>query len=309
MSLHFDILYSIPYIIYLLTGSLIAFILYPRHEKRQNYFVIMIAIVPSVFIPFFGPIIAMTYALYFRIVAHRIIRSATQAVVIPEYLGELPLEFSGAAMGSISARLRLSINDSERIRALSQITGAQYSEQYRLLSSALSDPAEEVRLLAYSALDLREHKNTMLLINLENRLEENSNPAIRQTLLEHRAWIEWNIAHQQSQEIGASASPSSPNISPVEPEPSTPSACGSASMTFLQGLRTLEQGQLQCAAALFLLAQEKGIPEAVIAPHLAVTRYRQGRFTEVSAIFNHLGALRLSPRYGASAMLWQDARK
>ena len=307
MSLHFDVLYSIPYIIYLLTGSLIAFILYPRHEKRQNYFVIMITIVLSVFIPFFGPAIAMIYALYFRIVEHRIIRPATQAVVIPEYLGELPLEFSGTAMGSIPARLRFSINDSERIHAISQITEAQYSEQYRLLRSALSDPAEEVRLLAYSALDLREHKNTMLLINLENRLKENNNPTVRQTLLEHQAWIEWNIAHQQSQEIGVSTFSAQKNISPVDP--GTPSEYGSASMTFLHGLRALEWGQLQFAAALFLLAQKKGIPEIVIAPYLAITRYRQGEFTEVSIIFNRLGALRLSPRYGASALFWQDAHK
>jgi hypothetical protein len=307
MSLDFDLLLSIPYITYLLIGLLIAFIIFPRHSGRQNYFVIITTVILGVFIPLFGPLIAISYAIYFRIAEHKTIRPATQTVLIPEYIGELPLEFSGAAMGSISARLRFSINDSERIRAVSQITGAHYNEQYRLLSSALSDPAEEVRLLAYSALDLREHKNTMLLIDLENRLEGNSNPAVRQTLLEHQAWIMWNIAHQQSQDVRGSAPAPHQTTSFVEshnlPENS------SASMTFLQGLDALEQGKLQPAAELFLLAQEKGVPEVVIAPYLAATRYRQGNLAEVSTLLNRLGALRLSPRYGACARLWQDAQK
>ena len=308
MSLDFDFLLSILYITYLLIGVLIAFIIFPRHSGRQNYFVIITTVILGALIPLFGPLIAIGYAFYFRIVEHKTTRPATQTVLIPEYIGELPLAFSGAAMGSISARLRFSINDSDRIRAVSQITGTHHNEQYRLLSRALSDPAEEVRLLAYSALDLREHKNTMLLIDLENRLEENSNPAVRQTLLEHQAWIMWNIAHQQAQDVRASA----------PTPPSDDIVCGvahdlpensSASMTFLQGLDALERGKLQPAAKLFLLAQEKGVPEVVMAPYLAATRYRQGNLSEVSTLLNRLGALRLSPRYGACARLWQDAQK
>jgi hypothetical protein len=307
MNLDFDPLLSILYITYLLIGVLISFVIFPRHSKRQNYFVIITTVILGAFIPPFGPLIAIGYAIYFKFAERKIIRPATQAVVIPEYIGELPLEFSGAAMGSISARLRFSINDSERIRAVSQITGAHHNEQYRLLSRALSDPAEEVRLLAYSALDLREHKNTMLLIDLENRLEGNNNPAVRRTLLEHQAWIMWNIAHQQAQDVRVNAP--APHQTPSFVELHDLPENSSASMTFLQGLDTLEQGKLQPAAKLFLLAQAKGVPEVVVAPYLAATRYRQGNFAEVSTLLNHLGALRLSPRYGACARLWQDAQK
>ncbi|MHB1737457.1 MAG: hypothetical protein ACYCQM_12995 [Acidithiobacillus sp.] len=308
MNLDFDPLLSILYITYLLIGVLIAFIMFPRHSRRQNYFVIITTVILGTLIPLFGPLIAIVYAIYFRIVEHKITLPATQTVLIPEYIGELPLEFSGAAMGSISARLRFSINDSERIRAVSQITGAHHNEQYRLLSRALSDPAEEVRLLAYSALDLREHKNTMLLIDLENRLVGNSNPAVRQTLLEHQAWIMWNIAHQQVQDVRQSKRTGPPSDDSFVESHDLPEN-SSASMTFLQGLDTLEQGKLQLAAKLFLLAQEKGVPEVVIAPYLAATRYRQGNLAEVSTLLNRLGALRLSPRYGACARLWQDAQK
>ncbi len=286
------------YVSYWMIGMAAAYMALPGRGSGPYRVGAAISVALGTLIPLYGPLIAPLYALYCRSAARRRIPPDMQPIVLPEYAWSDPVKPSREAMGSIAARLSHAAREEDRIHAVSRILAPRHPEQYRLLNLALADPAEEVRLLAHSTLDRREHDNTQLMIRLGEQLQRtpDAQRIVRDRLVEQRAWLAWSIAHQGAAAGTAAAAPA---------EAGTLS-CARPSLALLQALAELESGASLEACQSLDVARSRGLPEYLVAPHLAAAYLKLGKFSSVRGLMARLPSLRLSPRYGASAGFWQD---
>ncbi len=272
-------------------------------EKRGPF---VIGVVLGTLIPLYGPAIAPFYALYCRVAARKIVPPAIVPVTLPDYRYEAALTPSVETMGGMAARLRRAAREEYRIRAVSRILEPRNPEQYGLLNTALCDPSEEVRLLAHSALDRREHDNMSVIMRMRARLHKTprTHPAARGRLIEKQAWLAWNIAHQNAGNRPAQ---------PVRECAVAPGDIGEAaqamvagSPVMLRGLQALESRRAEEAAQYLQSAQARGVAACVVAPHLAAAYFQLRRWPDVQRLMARSGVLSLSPQYGASAAFWGD---
>lgn len=300
----FELLFSLLYFIYVSIAIILPILIAPKYFilknrsffNKRTYTIVIVVL----FIPVLGMAITLSMAIIFRIIANRPVREETTVISVPEYSHEISLLFSHNGIGSIANRLKFSVNDNDRIRSISQIKESNFNEQYRLLHSALTDPAEEVRLLAYSAIDRREHENTVRVIKLNSMIKSINDPDLKLKLQQNKAWLMWNIKHQKdiinysldyqkSYEGGSNLSPEATFLP-----------------YFLKGLMQLENNNYDCAIDAFRKASLQETDSLIIIPFLAKAYFLSGKYTEVANLFRNAEAIRLSPRYGLSAKFWGD---
>jgi hypothetical protein len=215
------------------------------------------------------------------------------------------LTLSTVAQGSVAARLRHSRDPRHRLEAVSQIAGSQFFNQSQLLRGALSDDVEEVRLLAYAALDRREQENTELLIHLNAQLSLAHEPNTLRRIQDSRHWLYWNISHSEVREI---ALPTSDASTKWEPDLTTLDH-DSPSMKMLLGLHLLETGKVDDAIFNLKNAETAKIAGAIVAPHLAAAYFRSRNPEKILEVYRAHPELRLSPRYAPSISYWTGAKQ
>ncbi len=267
---------------------------------------IIIAIIIATVIPLFGPLITLIYTIFLRSVLARVYEPDIQAIELPALMRDVRLSASTAAPGSISARLRYSKDPRQRLEAISQIAESQFFEQYELLRNALSDDVEEVRLLAYAALDRREQENAELLMHLDTQLKIAHQPTMRRRLQDYRQWLDWNISHSVSRDVAE------PRVEFKSTQKTNSDSSGendnSASMDLLRGLQLLEADEPEAALASLKRAENRRIARPITAPPLAAAYFKTGSIENIRAIYLASPELQLSPRYGYSMLYWTGAK-
>ncbi|WP_308390002.1 hypothetical protein [Acidithiobacillus sp. AMEEHan] len=295
------ILVAILYFFVALAASLGASVIAPRERALRGWLPAwLLFLLLSVFLPFLGAVLAVSYAIALRSVRHRIHVAAVEPILVPAPARDLRLRISVASEGAVAGRLRGSRNLGQRVEALSQIVSSRFAEQTRLLRSALRDEAEEIRLLAYAALDQREQENTELLLDLQQDIEHSSSPRLRQRLQEYLAWLRWNIDHTDSRELAdplLRKEEAKPELGfddqAVEPAPA-----------MLRGLRALEIGAAGQALELFRQAEQANVAPSVLAPYRAAALYLQRDIQGLQSVYADHPEMALSPRYAASYRFW-----
>lgn len=307
MNIFFTEKLVLVYFFYWLICIIGIYLFLPRSETNvhKNTAIIITSIIATV-IPFFGPMISMIYAIFLRSVVARVYEPDIQAIELPAPMRDARLSLSTAAPGSISARLRYSKDPHQRLEAIAQIAESQFFEQYELLRNALSDDVEEVRLLAYSALDQREQENTELLMHLDAQLKIAHQPAMLRRLQDYRQWLDWNISHSVSRDVAE------PHVEFKSTQQSTSESYidndNSASMDLLKGLQLLEAGKPDAAVARLKRAETRKIARSITAPPLAAAYFKTGSIEKIRAIYLASPELQLSPRYGYSMLFWTGAK-
>ncbi|PKY12205.1 hypothetical protein B1757_00205 [Acidithiobacillus marinus] len=286
---------------YWLLLVLFSFLVIPKSEAaQQKLFSFSLIVIIATTIPLFGPVIVFVYAFFLRSILRQAHAPIVEKIQLPAVMRDARLTLSTIAPGSVSARLRHSRDPRQRLEAISQIADSQFYSQSQLLRGALSDDAEEVRLLAYAALDRREQENTELLINLNKqiKLTRNSKTLIR--MQDYKQWIYWNIRHSAVQEITTAASPSSTKRS-VD---TTRIYHQSPSMKMLQGLDALQLGEVDEAITHLQDAEKSNIAGSTIAPYLAAAYFKKKNMDKLREIYRKYPEIYLSSRYGPSISYW-----
>ena len=287
-----------------LVASLAASLIVPREQAGRNGSTAWILFfLLSVFLPFFGAILALAYATALRSVRGRIHTASAEPIIVPLPARDFRLRASSVTPGAIAGRLRGARNPSQRVEALSQIVSARFAEPTRLLRSALRDKAEEVRLLAYAALDQREQENTELLLQLQEDIKDCSNPRMQRRLQDYLAWLRWNIEHAVSREL---AEPETRReVAPLGAELAEDKATALPAM--LAGLAALEAGQADLAMTFLQQAERDRVAPAVLAPHYAAALYLQRDLDGLRKLYAQHPELALSSRYGPSYRYWSGS--
>ncbi len=296
------LIYGLYWFICLLTSYLIA----PKSgQLLKKIFSVLIFFVIASVIPLFGPIVILVYAIFLRTVAWRLHEPELEAIKLPPVMRDVRLTTSKVAPGSVAARLRHSRDPRQRLEAVSQIAESQFFNQSQLLRGALSDDAEEVRLLAYAALDRREQENTELLMHLNAQQSQAHETRTLRRIRDSRQWLYWNIHHSEAREM---AMPSSEAASTKwEPDYSTMDH-DSPSMKLLMGLHLLETDQIEKAISELKNAESTKIASSIVAPHLAAAYFRSRNMEKIHEIYQAHPELKLSPRYGPSFSFWAGVK-
>ena len=294
-------LVAVLYFLIALVASLGASIIVPRERASQGWLPAwLLFLLLSIFLPFLGAVLALSYAIALRSVRHRIHVAEVEPILVPAPARDFRLRISAAAEGAVAGRLRGSRNLGQRVEALSQIVSSRFADQTRLLRAALRDEAEEVRLLAYAALDQREQENTELLLDLQQDIEHHSSPRLRQRLQDYLAWLHWNIEHTDSRELA------DPVLRKEEtkPELGPDDQAVEQAPAMLRGLRALEMGAVGQAMELFQQAEQANVASSVLAPYRAAALYRQRDVRRLQMLYRKHPEVLLSPRYSASYRFW-----
>ncbi|MEY2342359.1 hypothetical protein AB4090_09660 [Acidithiobacillus sp. IBUN Pt1247-S3] len=296
------ILLAILFFLVTLAASLLASIIAPREKMWHGWSPTwLLFLLLCVFLLFIGAVLAISYAIALRSVRRRIHTAEVEPIIVPVPARDSRLRISSVSQGAVAGRLRGSRDPSQRVEALSQIVASRFAEQTRLLRSALRDEAEEIRLLAYAALDQREQENTELLLQLQEEIERNSDPRLRRRLQEYLAWLRWNIDHAVSREL---AEPDTRRETPLP----MPESGGQAEVlpAMLEGLRALETGNTAKVLEFLQQAEQENIAPAVIAPYRAAALYLRRDISSLRKLYGHHPELALSARYGASYRFWVE---
>jgi hypothetical protein len=276
--------------------------LVPVSDRRARYLAVVLFTLLSIVLPLIGALLSLVYALSLRSVAHRIHEADVEPIHLPPPARDFRLRPSKMNPGAIAARLQNSRDSAQRVEALSQIMSARSIEPLRLLRGALRDEAEEVRLLAYAALDRREQDNTEMLIALRKKIAETPSGPLSRRLTEYLAWLRWNIDHSVSRELAEPAvhleqfSASLPLAETDVREEDPP---------LLLGLQALENGMPGQALEHFDRARELGVEGSVLAPRRAAAHYLRRDLRALRAEYEAYPEILLSPRYGPSFRFWQ----
>ncbi len=296
------LIYGLYWFLCLLTSYLIVAKTGQTVDKR---FPLLLFVIIASVIPLFGPVVILVYAIFLRSVAWRLHEPELEPVKLPPVMRDIRLTTSTVAPGSVAARLRHSRDPRQRLAAVSQIAESQFFNQSQLLRGALSDEAEEVRLLAYAALDRREQENTELLIHLNAQQTHAHEAGTLRRIQDSRQWLYWNIHHTEAREM---ATPSSAGA-PTKWEPDYANMDhDSPSMKLLMGLHLLETGKVDKAISEMKSAEAKKIASSIVAPHLASAYFRSRNVDKMFDIYRAHPELKLSPRYGPSFSFWTGGK-
>ncbi len=300
------------YLLYWLAGTAAAYFICPAGAGGKKRFAGLTLAVIATAIPFFGPVLSVAYAAALRSNWHRVMEPDLEEIKLPEHARDSRLIPSSLAAGSATARLRGSRDPRQKMEVLSRITDSRIADQHQILRSALSDSAEEVRLLAYAALDRREEENAGLVMKLERQMRSAVSPVLQDRLKQYRRWLDWNIAHAVSKDL-AEPEPGHAVASTqigATTERDTPADAGQETVpvNLLDGLQSLEQGDAQSAISHLTLALDAGVAGPVVAPPLAAAYFLERKYDKIVEVYQKYPELAFSPHYSGSFGLWMGMR-
>lgn len=215
-----------------------------------------------------------------------------------------PLERRNSPMfpdGGLQDVLYLATDPERRLNALLATRRMPSHESVPILKLALRDPADDVRLLAYSMLDQKESEINRRIEEMLNLLgdDEDDNPEATHAGLAR--WY-WELAYLGLAQgsvldhiLGQARKHAEQSLA-LESNPE---------VDLLAGRIALEQGDLSAAAKFFKQAETGGIRFEKIAPYLAESAFAAGQYLEVPKLLARLPEYALTrPPFAALARYW-----
>lgn len=215
-----------------------------------------------------------------------------------------PLERRHSPMfqdGGLQDVLYLATDPERRLNALLATRRMPSHESVPILKLALRDPADDVRLLAYSMLDQKESGINQRIERLLERLNDKDDENPEATHAGLARWY-WELAYlglaQGSvlDHVLAQARKHAERSLALQSNPE---------MHLLAGRIALDQRDLSAARALFKQAESGGIHFEKIAPFLAEAAFAAGEYAEVPHLLAKLPEHALTrPPFAALARYW-----
>jgi hypothetical protein len=207
--------------------------------------------------------------------------------------------YGQAGMVSI---LRHSPDPERRIKAIMATRQMNSQEAIPVLKEALRDPADDVRLLAYSMLDAMEEEINTTIRSLLARLE--SEEAFQhQDLHERISNSYWELAYLGLAQGAVLRHVLNRSLHHLEQALAI--GARDPGLHMQRGRLLMHQQRWDDAAEAFATAVEKGVPENSVAPYLAEIAFEKRDFNQVVTFIGRLGpSIRKSERLAAIAAYW-----
>lgn len=207
--------------------------------------------------------------------------------------------YGQAGMVSI---LRHAPDPERRIKAVMATRQMTSQEAIPVLKEALRDPADDVRLLAYSMLDTLEEEINATIRSLLTRLE-NEDPTQHHDLHERISNSYWELAYLGLAQGDVLRHVLNRSLHHLERALDT--AAGDPGLHIQRGRLLMHQQRWNEAAEAFDRAVDRGVPETSVAPYLAEIAFEKREFKDVVTYIGRLGpSIRKSERLAAIAAYW-----
>ncbi|WP_121493825.1 tetratricopeptide repeat protein, partial [Pseudomonas aeruginosa] len=228
---------------------------------------------------------------------------AWQAMGVPELPfrpkeKRLDMMFSDGGLQDV---LRHAPDPNQRLTAIFATRRMPGKEAIPILKLALRDPADDVRLLAYSMLDQKESRINQRIEAALGRLA-GATPARRGALHGTLARWYWELAY-----LGLAQGSVLEHILEQAREHTDQALRGapSADLHLLAGRIALEQGRLEDAGRALQAAEEAGIDSAQLAPFRAEVAFFQRRYRDIPRLLAGMPDDMLQrPPFAALARYW-----
>lgn len=205
------------------------------------------------------------------------------------------------ADGGLQDVLHQATDPERRLNALLATQRMPAHESVPILKLALRDPADDVRLLAYSMLDQKESRINQRIEKLLDRLgnSDEDNPAAQHAGLARWYWELAYLGLAQGSVLAhvlSQARKHAQQSLELKPDPD---------IQLLGGRIALEQGEISTARTFFRHAENGGIRFEKIAPFLAEAAFLSGDYTEVPRLLATLSPQALArPPFAELARYW-----
>ncbi len=216
------------------------------------------------------------------------------------YLQRLSLDMMFSD-GGLQDVLRHAPDPNQRLTAIFATRRMPGKEAIPILKLALRDPADDVRLLAYSMLDQKESRINQRIEAALGRLA-GATPARRGALHGTLARWYWELAY-----LGLAQGSVLEHILEQAREHTDQALRGtpSADLHLLAGRIALEQGRLEDAGRALQAAEEAGIDSAQLAPFRAEVAFFQRRYRDIPRLLAGMPDDMLQrPPFAALARYW-----
>lgn len=284
--------------------ALFVWILMPSHYQRPRRWALAFLFAFSFFIPFMGLIGLFVGVLVASYLPRLRLNTPFRNISVPEYnnlSGNVKVSYG---QGGLRARLQdTGASLESRMKALMAIQQMPSRDASPLLREMLSDPSDDIRLVAYGMLDQREkainQKITLELAAIAGEQAETQ----RHASVRHLAELYWELIYQGlvQGDVRKHALEQSMDYTVMALE----FVPGDAGMWVLQGKLITALGQVQAAVFAFRNAIDLGFPRTRLLPYLAEIAYTQRDFAEVKRLLSEMSTFDNSDKTLTLTRFWR----
>ena len=285
--------------------------LLPGRLRQPPLAVLALLFSLAFFIPFLGLVALLLAVGVMRMLPVRERDTHFRLAAPPEFLLSVrdpPRLFRGLSIRQLLTDVHAAAT--LRTRALNAIASKPARIAGDLLRKLLSDPVEDLRLVAYGLLDTQEKalrtrisEQAALLEQLTT--EPHRHSASRIEVLRHLAELNFELVYQSlvqgdvREHTLARAIEHAQAAIALDP--------GNGGLRQLLARMHLEQGDIDRACDDLIRATEDGLPDNRVLPYLAEMAYRRGDWRSVRALMHRIDPLTVTPRMAALVRYWQTA--
>lgn len=292
-------------------GNILSHFLNCQDLKERLWMAVFIAFFNS-FMPVIGIIILTITNCFIKEPAPESDQQLIKEIVRPDYIPSL--ETLSSHFGAGGARVRLfdeKAMGSVRRSALLAISAKQNIDNNRLLFAALREDDDEIRILAYSILDLQQEDiNKNISYSLEH-LEQSTDIKKRVMIHKHLALLYQELVYRslvESELVNETLNHAIDHANKCLSEAKALGNDHDPAIYLLLAQVYKRRNDLEKAAAYMLDAAEHGAPASSTIPFLADLAFKKKDFARVAELFQSAPSLRYMQKIGSAAQFWSDSK-
>jgi tetratricopeptide (TPR) repeat protein len=284
------------------------FPLLPARLRQPPLAVLGLLFSVAFFIPFLGLVALLLAVIVMHLLPARVVDNHFRLAAPPEFL--LSVREPARLFRGLSIRQLLTDVHAAaplRTRALNAIASKPARIAGDLLRKLLSDPVEDLRLVAYGLLDTQEKTLlTQQAALLEQfTTEPHRHSASRIEVLRQLAELNFELVYQSLVQGDVREHTLARAIEHAEAAIALDPADGG--LRQLLARMHLEQGDIDRACDDLIRAAEDGLPDNRVLPYLAEMAYRRRDWASVRTLMQRIDPLTVTPRMAALVRYWQTA--
>lgn len=280
----------------------------PDRYRRPRTGTFAFLVVFSMFAPGLGACGIVAYVLAARL-------SGVRAEYRPLYCSLRLADYGGGAAtpppdyGAGGFRSRLfgkGVADHARMATILLVQALPGRLANRLWRSLLSDRLDDMRLMAYQTLDMREKGLNRSICERDQRLARERDPAVQALLIRQLVELNWEMLYDDLAQ-GAVADFIGVRLGALlrrglEADPENPD------LWLLQGRLALWSADLSAAEHAFVRSLEQGMPRSRVVPYMAELAFERGEWKRARQLMRSIRPHRLTASFSPQAAMWQDRR-
>ncbi|MCK6428197.1 MAG: hypothetical protein L6Q72_03805 [Burkholderiaceae bacterium] len=281
-------------------------LLFPRAYRRPRRWVWASLFGLNFFVPVIGLVVSFVGVIAGTLFPQLLKPTVFRRVAAPEYTATRDYDLTRLRGGAVRARLRAeALPSTARVEALLAIGSAATPASGAVLREMLTDPADDMRLLAYGLLDRREKSISEQLVRERSVLAAAEEIGDRDTarLVHHRiGQLYWELVYQAL--VQGDMQRYALEQALIHTEQALDGSAADGARWLLIGRIRLKRGELQPARAALSAALEHGMPRRNVLPYLAELRFQQRRYADVRKLMYELGAQPASEQLSSLQQFW-----